>query len=61
MKLARVPAQRAGWGELYDFLKRGYAAFKQLRDVTTFVRIIAQRERRILDQIYSGNPDPFTQ
>ena len=60
MKLARAPAQRAGWGELYDFLKRGYAAFKQLRDVTTFVGIIAQRERRILDQLYSGNPAPFT-
>ena len=59
MKLARIPAQRAGWDELYDFLKRGYAAFKQLRDVTTFVGIIAQRERRILEQIYSGSPDPF--
>lgn len=55
MKLARVPAQRAGWGELYDFLKRGYAAFKHLRDVTTFVGTIAQRERRILDQIYSNS------
>jgi hypothetical protein len=60
MKLAQLPAQRAGWGELYDFLKRGYAAFKQLRDVTAFVGIIAQRERRILNEIYSGNSDPFT-
>jgi len=60
MKLAQLPAQRAGWGDLYDFLKRGYAAFKQLRDVTAFVGIITQRERRILNQIYSGNPDPFT-
>jgi hypothetical protein len=60
MKLAQLPAQRAGWGELYDVLKRGYAAFKQLRDVKTFVGTITQRERRILNQIYSGNPDPFT-
>jgi hypothetical protein len=60
MKLVRIPAQRAGWEELYDFLKRGYAAFKQLRDVTTFVGTIAQRERRILNQIYSGDPAPFT-
>jgi hypothetical protein len=59
MKLVRRPAQRAGWGELYDFLARGYAAFKQLCDVPTFVGTIAQRERRILDQIFSGNPDPF--
>ena len=59
MKIAELPAQRAGWGELYDFLERGYAAFKQLRDVKTFVGTIAQRERRILDQIFSGNPDPL--
>jgi hypothetical protein len=60
MKLVRGPALRAGWGELYDFLARGYAAFKQLRDVKAFVGTIAQRERRILDQIFAGNPDPFT-
>jgi hypothetical protein len=60
MKLAWLPAQRAGWGELYDGLKRGYAAFRQLRDVPTFVDTIAQRERRLLDQIYAGNPTPFT-
>lgn len=60
MKLAWFPAQRAGWGELYDGLKRGYDAFRQLGDVPTFVGTIAQRERRILDQIYAGNPTPFT-
>lgn len=59
LMIARIPAQRAGWGELYDFLKRGYAAFKQLRDVSSFVETIAQRERRILEQIYAGAPDPF--
>jgi hypothetical protein len=54
LRLARIPAQRAGWGELYDFLKRGYAAFRQLRDVEAFVAVIAQRERHILDEIYAG-------
>jgi hypothetical protein len=57
--LARIPAQRAGWGELYAVLSRGYAAFRQLRDVPTFVETITQRERRILDQIFAGSPDPF--
>ncbi len=60
MKLARGPACRAGWVELYDFLERGYAAFKQLHDVQRFVATIAQRERRILDQIFAGYPDPFS-
>ncbi|NTU85155.1 MAG: hypothetical protein HGA45_38315 [Chloroflexales bacterium] len=59
MKLAQLPAKQAGWGELYDGLKRGYAAFKQLRDVMAFVGTIAERERRILDQLYAGDADPF--
>jgi hypothetical protein len=54
--LARIPAQQAGWGDLYDFLKRGYAAFRQLRDVTAFVGVIELRERHILDQIYAVEP-----
>jgi len=60
MKLARGPALRAGWGELYDFLTRGYAAVKQLRDLPRFVGTIGTRERRILDQLFAGNPEPFT-
>lgn len=59
MNLAWFPAKRAGWGELYDMLKRGYAAFRQLPDMT-FVETITQRERHILDQIYAGNSAPFT-
>lgn len=60
MKVVRGPAQRAGWGELYDFLERAYAAFKQMRDVKTFARTIKEREMRILDQIFAGAPDPFS-
>lgn len=60
MKLVRIPAQRAGWIELYDFLERGYTAFKQLRDLPTFVGTIAQRERQIMERIVSNQADPFT-
>jgi hypothetical protein len=59
MRLARIPAQRAGWGELYDLLARGYAAFKPMRDVKAFVKTVEQREMRILDRIFAGAPDPF--
>jgi hypothetical protein len=30
-----------------------------MRDVKTFVGVIEQREKRILDQIFTGAPDPF--
>jgi hypothetical protein len=59
LKIIRGPAHRAGWIEVCDFLERGYDAFRQMRDVKRFVSIIEQRETRILDQIFSGSPDPF--
>jgi hypothetical protein len=57
--VARGPARRAGWVELTDFLERGYAAFKHMRGSTFFLSTIRQREMRILDKIYAGDPDPF--
>jgi hypothetical protein len=56
LMLARFPAQRAGWGELYDFVQRGYVAFRALRDSAAFIATIGQRERRILTQIYASDP-----
>jgi hypothetical protein len=53
------PARQAGWVELYDFLKRGHEAFKHIKDVKAFVGTIEARERRILAQIFSGEPEPF--
>ena len=59
MKLVRGVVYRAGWNELYDFLQHGYDAFRQMRDVKSFVEIVAQRERRILSQIFSHHPNPL--
>jgi hypothetical protein len=55
MKMVRGPAQRAGWIELYDFLERGYAAFRQIQDTQAFVDTIANRERQILDLIIAND------
>jgi site-specific recombinase XerC len=55
MKMVRGPAQRAGWIELYDFLERGYDAFRQIQDTAAFVGTIAQRERQILDLIIAND------
>ncbi len=59
LKIVRVPAHQAGWVDLYDFLEHGYAAFRRMRDVPKFVATVDQRERRILDQIFASQPDPF--
>lgn len=59
LKIVRAPAHQAGWVELYDFLERGYGAFRQMRDVSKFVGTVEARERRILERIYAAQPDPF--
>lgn len=59
LKVAHGPACRAGWVELFSFLERGYGAFRQIRDLPTFVGAIEQRERGILHKIFAGAPDPL--
>ena len=62
LRLARIPAEAAGWFEFYDFLERGYQAMYPMRarkDEQAFIRTIHKREMQILDRIFAGHPDPF--
>ena len=59
LKLAKVPAQRAGWTDLYDFLEQGRHAFGQMKDVKTFVDTIARRETRLLDLMVAADVQGF--
>lgn len=59
MKTLKVPAQRAGWVEIYDFLERGYQASRQMKDAKIFVEMIAQREMGLLDLIYADDVAGF--
>lgn len=55
-RLARRPAKAAGFGELQDFIERGLAAFRRMKDATPFLTAIEHRENVILEQIVSGEP-----
>lgn len=59
IKLAKGPAERAGWGELMDFLERGYKALQHVHGAKQLVATIHKRELRILDRIYASEDDPF--
>ena len=59
LQLAKVPARRAGWTELTDFMERGFRAFKQMHGARFFLDTIRKRERLILDRIYAEEPEPF--
>jgi len=59
LRLARTPAKLAGWSELHSFFERGFTAFKEMGGAEPFLEMIQQREMKILDNIYAGEPDPF--
>lgn len=59
LAMAAGPARRAGWDELTGFLERGYRAFKHMRGARPFLQVVTRRERRFLDRIYAGDPDPY--
>lgn len=55
----RGPARAAGWGELVEFLDRGYASFKHMKGARQFLETVRTRERRALDKIYAHDPLPY--
>lgn len=59
LKLAKGPALRAGWDELYHFLERGHQAFAQVKHPEKFLEAIEERERAIMRRILSHSPSPF--
>ncbi|HSD59344.1 MAG TPA: hypothetical protein VLC55_00630 [Burkholderiales bacterium] len=59
LKLARKPAQVAGFAELHDFLERGFGAFRHMGGAEEFLETIVSRETRLLERIFAGHPRPF--
>ncbi|MCA9930695.1 MAG: hypothetical protein KC419_19555 [Anaerolineales bacterium] len=59
LRLAHTPAHLSGWAELQNFLERGFEAFKHMKNADPFLETISQREKKILDQIYAGDAEPF--
>ena len=53
------PARLAGLSELQGFLERGVAAFEQLGDTAAFVTDIERAERKAMERLFAGKPDPF--
>jgi hypothetical protein len=54
IRLARGPAHAAGYGQLQDFLERGYDAFRKMDGASEFLSTIAQRERGLMRRLFGG-------
>ena len=59
VKMMHGPAHAAGLGELHEFLERGFLAFRHMQGASEFLAVIDRRERRILEGLFAGVPDPF--
>jgi hypothetical protein len=59
LQVAKVPARRAGWQQLIDFMERGFIAFKKVNGAGFFLKTVRTREMLILDNIYALRPRPF--
>ncbi len=51
LRLSRAPARAAGYGELQDFLDRGYRAFRAMDGAELFLSAIDTRERLMMNQL----------
>ncbi len=60
LKLMRQPARVAGLADLQDFLERGFEAFRAMHGAHEFLDTFSRREKRILEKLFSGEPDPFS-
>ncbi|OQW91965.1 MAG: hypothetical protein BWK79_15700 [Beggiatoa sp. IS2] len=59
LRMARIPAKFSGFGELQDFLERGFKSFHDMGEADEFLDFLVGRELRILDRIYANHPQPF--
>jgi hypothetical protein len=59
LRAARVPAHAAGFGALQDFLERGFAAFRRMKNAERMLSAIRERETRLCTALLAGNPAPF--
>lgn len=55
LRMMRGPARAAGLAALQVFLERGFETFGRLRRPEPFLDVIAARERRLCDVLFSGD------
>jgi len=53
--LMRKPAQVAGFGDLQEFLERGYDAVHKMGSLEEFLTLVVSREQRLLEAVFAGD------
>jgi hypothetical protein len=59
LRAARLPAALLGLRALHTFLERARAAFETMSDTEDLLRLIEQRELKIIQNLFDGLSQPF--
>lgn len=59
LALSKKPARAAGFGELQEFLERGFEAFRHMGGAAGFLKTIEAREKAVLERLFAKHPRPF--
>lgn len=59
LAISRGPAEMADLTDLHSFLHRGYTAFRGMDDVRPLIDRLVAREKRVLENILTHQPEPF--
>jgi hypothetical protein len=58
-RMVRRPVHAAGFGNLYDFLQRGFSAMRELDSAGQLLNQLTETEAQILARLYAGHAQPF--
>jgi len=60
IRLARRPAHAAGYGDLHDFIERGWKAFDEMSGAGEFLETVGRRERELMARALAGDAAAFS-
>jgi hypothetical protein len=59
LALMRKPMEVAGFGDLHNFLVRGYESFRKMKTAKPFLDAIVAQEKAVSSALFAGAFDPF--
>ena len=58
LSMMRKPAAVAGFGDLQNFLERGYEFFRKMKTVRPFLDAVISREKAFSSALFAGDDSP---
>lgn len=58
-KMCKGLAHKYQFDGMYEFIQEGFAAMKPMKSAAAFIKSFTATERKIIEKVHSGHPDPF--